>query len=277
LRNKPAALFLLLAAALAAPAAATVDLFPRPNEIFPVLIADPRHIQLSASYYRLDGRDTSDLALGHAWGLTRWRSGMNQDWLWETDLEAMGTSRFALGGGVNEFETVDFFAAMPVTVRRGDASFKGTLFHESSHLGDDYIRRTGDAGFRYSTEGLRAQAALEPCPFARAYAGASYLLHTVPAPERWSLQSGLEASTRDLLGWSKNVPLNLFLAEDLQWHERLRWNMDSHTVAGVKIRFRESPTRAMRVQAGYFIGHSPYGEFFARRTHYADLSVSFEL
>lgn len=276
MRNRRPALFLLLAAALAAPAAAGVDLFPRPNEVFPLLIADPRHIQLSASYYRLDGRDTSDLALGHAWGLTRWRGGMNQDWLWEADLEAMAYSRFALGGGVNEFETVDFFANLPVTVRRGDASFKGGLFHESSHLGDDYIRRTGDAGFRYSAEGLRAQAALEPCPFARAYAGAAYRIHAVPSPERWSLQSGVEAFSRDL-GWSKNVPMTLFLAEDLQWHEHVRWNADSHTVAGVKIRFRESPTRAMRVQAGYFTGHSPFGEFFARRTHYADLSVAFEL
>lgn len=275
MRNRPAAL-LLLAAALAAPAAATVDLFPRPNEIFPLLIADPRHIQLSASYYRLEGRNTSDIALGHAWGLTRWRSGMSQDWLWESDLEGMAYSRFRIAGGVNDFETVDFLAGLPVTVRRGDVSFKGTLFHESAHLGDDYVRRTGDAGYRYSTEGLRAQAALEPCPRSRVYAGAEYLLHSVPAPERWSAQAGLEATSRDL-GWSRNVPMNLFLAEDLQWHERVRWNPDSHVVAGVKIRFRESPTRAMRVQAGYFTGHSPYGEFFARRAHYADLSVAFEL
>jgi hypothetical protein len=266
----------LLLAALAAPAAAAVDLFPRPNEIFPALIADPRHIQLSASYYRLDGRNTSDLALGHAWGLTRWRTGQNQDWLWETDLEGMATSRFHIAGGVNEFETVDFLAGLPVTVRRGDVSFKGGLFHQSSHLGDDYIRRTGDSGFRYSVEGLRAQAALEPCAFARAYAGAEYLLHSVPSPRRWSLQGGLEASSPDL-GLSKEVPTSLFVAEDLQWKERVAWNTDSHTLAGVKIRFRESPTRALRVAFGYFTGHSPYGQFYAGRTHYADLSLSLEL
>lgn len=263
-------------AALAAPAGATVDLFPRPNEVFPVLIADPRHVQLSASYYRLDGENTSDLALGHAWGLTRWRSGMNQDWLWETDLEAMAVSRFRLGGGVNEFETVDFLAALPVAARRGDASFKGSLFHRSSHLGDDYIRRTGNTGSRFSVEGLNGQAALEPCPYSRAYAGAEYLLHTVPARGRWSLQGGLELSSPDL-GLSKEVPTSLFVAEDLQWKERVAWNTDSHTSAGVKIRFRESPSRAARVAVGYFTGHSPYGQFYARRTHYADLSVSFEL
>lgn len=267
---------LLLAAVLAAPAAAAVDLFPRPNEVFPVLVADPRHIQLSASYYRLDGRDVSDVALGHAWGLTRGRLGLDQSWLWETDIEGMAYSRFRLGGGVNEFETIDFFADLPVTVRRGDVSFKATLFHESSHLGDDYIRRTGDPGFRYSTEGLRAQAAIEPLGVLRVYGGPEYLLHTVPSPDRWSLQAGFELTSEDLR-LSKEVPTRLYLAEDLQWHERVRWNMDSHLVGGVKIGFRESPSRAMRVQAGWFDGHSPYGQYYARRAHYLDLSVSLEL
>ena len=273
--NKLTAL-LLTFAALAAPAAANVDLFPRPNEIFPALVADPRHIQLSASYYRLDGQNTSDIALGRAWGLTRWRSGENQDWLWEFDLEGMAYSRFRLGGGANEFETVDFLGNLPVTVRRGDVSFKSGLFHQSSHLGDDYIRLTGDTGFRYSVEGLRAQAALDPWRFARGYIGSEYLLHTVPSHGRWSVQSGIELSSGDL-EWSKGAPTSLFLAEDLQWHERVQWNPDSHLVAGIKLSFRESPARAVRVAVGYFTGHSPFGEFFARRTHYADLSVSLEL
>jgi hypothetical protein len=274
LRSKRAVF--LLAAALAAPAAAKVDLLPRPNEIFPVLIADPRHIQLSASYYRLDGRNTSDIALGHAWGFSRWRSGENQDWLWESDLEGMAYSRFHLGGGVNEFETADFFASLPVTVRRGDVSFKGALFHRSSHLGDDYIRRTGDTGFRSSMEGLSLQAALEPCRFARVYGGAEYLLHTLPSPRRWSLQSGLEGDSGDL-HWSRRAAASLFVAEDVQWHERVEWNPDSHTLAGVKLSFRESPARALRIAVGYFVGHSPFGDFYTRRTHYADLSVSLEL
>lgn len=267
----------LLAAALAAPAAAaSVDLFPRPNEIFPLLIADPRHVQLSASYYRLEGRDASDIALGHSWGLTRWRSGALQDWLWESDVEGMAYSRFRIGGGVNEFETVDFLGALPVTARRGDVSFKGELFHESSHLGDDYIRRTGSQGFRFSEEGLRLQGALEPRRWARAYGGGAYLLHDVPAGGPWSAQGGLEMVSDDA-GWSKEVRTRFFLAQDFQWRQNVRWGMDSHTVAGVTLGFRESLTRATRLQVGYFDGRSPFGQFYTRRTRYADASISFEL
>ncbi len=265
---------LLLLAAL--PAAAGVDSAPRPNEIFPVLVADPRHIQLSASYYRLGGRDESDLALGHAWGLKRGRLGDMQDWLWEADLEGMAYSRFHLGGGVNEFETADLYLGLPLTGRRGDVSFKAALFHEDSHLGDDYIRRTGSTGYRYSTEGLDAQAAVDPFDFLRVYGGASYLLHTVPAPGRWSTQAGVELTSDDL-HLSKKATTRLFVAEDLQSHQRVRWNLDSHLVGGVKLGLPDSPSRALRVQAGWFDGHSSFGQFYAAREQRVELTASFEL
>ncbi|MFX8868193.1 DUF1207 domain-containing protein, partial [Acinetobacter baumannii] len=75
-------------------------------------------------------------------------------------------------GGVNEFETVDFFANVPVEARYGLWSGRATLFHESSHLGDDFIRRTGTTGYRYSVEGLKIVNSLDLCRFLRVYAGA---------------------------------------------------------------------------------------------------------
>lgn len=267
----------LLLAALTLPAAAeSLDLFPRPNEIFPLLIADPRHIQIAASYYRLDGANTSDVALGHSWGISRWRAGDMQDWLWEVDVEGMAYSRFRVGGGVNEFETVDFFLNLPVTVRRGDVAFKGTVFHESSHLGDDYIRRTGNTGFRYSNEGLRLQTSLEPRRWGRLYAGSTYLFHRVPDERDLSAQGGFELFTDDLTR-TKRARTRLFVGQDFQSHQDVKWNVDSHTVAGVKLNFRENLTRAMRFQLGYFDGHSPFGQFYTKREHYFDLSLVFEL
>ncbi|MDE2492044.1 MAG: DUF1207 domain-containing protein [Elusimicrobia bacterium] len=280
-RSKALLAALLLAAPALAPRparAGELDLFPRPNEIFPLLLADPRQIQLSASYYRLDGQNTSDIALGHSWGLTRGRVGTGTPlpWLWEADVEGMAYSRFKVAGGVNEFQTVDFFANLPVTVRRGGVAFKGVLFHESSHLGDDYIRRTGDTGFRYSSEGLRGLASLDVSPVLRLYGGSEWLIHRVPAVGRWTLQAGVELVSPDL-GWSAQAPTHLFLAEDLQSHERVAWNVDSHLVCGLRLGFRKNPTRSMRFQLGWFDGHSPYGQFYAQRTHYADVSLVFEL
>jgi hypothetical protein len=270
-----AALLVLLAAPAGAQKQPRLKLFPAANEVFPRLLADPRQVQLSASYYRLRGRDISDVGLGHSWGLGRWRGGPQQSMLWELDVEGMAYSRFHVKGGVNEFETVDFVANLPLTMRRGDVSFKGTLFHESSHLGDDYIRRTGRTGFRYSTEGVRLLAALEPHRMVRAYAGGSYLLHAVPVMEKGTLQAGAELMSDDL-GWTKRLPIRAFAGQDVQWRERVGWNPDSRTVAGLKFGIKDG-TRALRVQAGHFRGHSPFSQFFREREQYTDFSLVLEL
>jgi hypothetical protein len=138
----------------------------------------------------------------------------------------MAYSRFQIGGGINEFETVDFFANLPVTVRHDDVSFKGTLYHESSHLGDDYIRETGSTGFRSSNEGVRLQGAYEPKRYARVYGGANYLIHTVPVVGPWSGQAGLEFFTDDLTK-TKRGRTRLFLAQDFQSHPVARGPLPS--------------------------------------------------
>lgn len=251
-----------------------VAAFPKGGEVFLPLLADPREIQLSASYYRR-GENDADVALGHSWGLVRWRTGILSDWLWQLDVEGMAYSRVLVGGGVDELETVDFFANLPVEVRRGPVSFKAELFHENSDLADGYIRNTGDVGFRYSVEGARGLAALEPCRFLRVYAGPNWLIHSVPAPQRWTLQSGFELTSDDL-HWSSRAPVRLFLAQDVQSRQNVQWNVDSNAVAGLKIGLPDS-THTLRVQFGYFTGHSPFGEFYARKEHYADFGLSFDL
>lgn len=266
------AVWLLLAASSAQAAGVHYEAFPR-SDLFPLLLADPRQIQISASYYRLAGKDISDLALGHSWGMARWHS-PQEAWTWQWDVEAMAISRFEVAGAVNEFQTIDFFANLPLEARHGKCSGKFMLFHESSHLGDDFIRRTGDSGFRYSIDGLRATLALEPFEFLRLYGGGTYLLHTVPAPERGAFQAGFELTSREL-GLFKNYPTHAYLAQDLQSHQNVRWNLNSRSVLGLRVGFKKA-LRSMRFHAGYFDGHSPYGQFFAKREHYADIGISFD-
>lgn len=266
------ALFLL--AASAAGQQTPFAAFPDAEDVFRQPVADPRRIQLSAAYYRLRGDDVSDIALGHSWAMARWRP-RERDWTWQWNLEAMAFSRFTLGGDVNEFQAIDFFGHLPLEARRGRFSARGLIFHESSHLGDDYIRRTGDTGVRYSIDGLRAQAAWDWTRRLRTYAGTAYLLHTVPSPKRWNLQAGFEMLSADL-ELLKDYPVRLFVAQDFQWHERVQWNMDSRSLVGFRFGFKGT-VRAMRLYLGYFDGHSPFGQFYARREHYADIGISLEL
>lgn len=261
----------LLAFAANAAAAPAVDVFPRSDQVFQQLKADPRAIGLGASYYRMDGKHHSDIALGHSWGMTRWRSS-SERWTWQWNIEAMAYSRFTLSGALNSFETVDFFGNLPLAVRHGKFSARAMLFHESSHLGDDYIRRTGDQGFRYSIDGLRLTLAHDLTAWARAYAGGTYLLHTVPDPARKSAQAGVEL-TSGKLGWSKMYPLRLFAAQDLQYREATGYRTNSRTVAGVIIGFDSVP-RSMRIYGGRYEGYSAFGQLYRRKESYTDIGIS---
>lgn len=247
------------------------EVFPEADQVFARLLADPRRVQTSARYYRLNGRNIGDVALGNTWGLLRWTKG---DVAVQWNVEGMAYSRFKVAGGVNEFETVDFFLNLPLDVRRGPFSGQLVLFHESSHLGDDYIRRTGDVGFRYSVEGVRALASAELARLLRLYAGPTFLIHTVPGQPSGSLQWGLELRSAELKRWMRH-PFYLYLAQDFHAKSQVKWNVNSNTEVGVRLAF-DQVIRSMRVFTGYFEGHSPFGQFYREREHYWNLGISFD-
>jgi hypothetical protein len=187
----------------------------------------------------------------------------------------MAYSRFRITEGVNEFQTVDFQGGLPLSVRRDGFSGKLTFYHESAHLGDDYIRRTNDRGFRYSREGFKGLLSLESrSGSARAYGGGFYLVHVVPTVGRSGIQAGAEFQ-----GCPRRLLARLFrfyLAQDLQYHADVAWAANSRTEGGLRIAFKDSP-RAMRFHVGYFTGHSAFGQFFLRRENWWDLGLDFEL
>jgi len=249
------------------------DVFPA-SRVFQPLLADPREIHLGASYYRLRGHNDADVALGHSWGMTRWKSAAGS-WVWQWDIEGMAYSRFQVSGGVNKFETVDFFANLPLEVKHGTLSGKFYLYHESSHLGDDYIRDTGNTGFRYSVEGVRGIISDDVCPHLRVYGGGGYLFHSIPTPQRGTLQGGFELTGPDFQ-WHWFYSVRPYLAEDVQSHANVQWNVNSNSVLGLRFGFPDT-TRAMRAFIGYFVGHSPYGQFYSLPEHYAYVGLGFDL
>lgn len=280
--TRRAVLVLFFAALLSTPSTAeTKDfvygVFPPSDEIFRRVPADPRQAQTSVRYYRSAGENMGDVALGNTWGLMRWsKPGDRASWTYQLSAEGMGYSRFLLSGGINEFQAIDFFLNIPLEVRRGRYSSRTTLFHESAHLGDDYIRRTGDRGFRYSVEGLGHLASLSPRPHLRVYGGGSVLLHQIPAGQDGTLQTGVELRTSDLhWNWLPDHECWIFLAQDFQWKGRADWRTNSKTVLGMRVG-AERVVRAFRMHIGYFEGRSEFGQFFNIPEHFFDLGITFD-
>ena len=252
--------------------AADYSVFPETDRIFHRLLADPRQVQTSARYYQQSGDDLADIALGNSWGMVRWDGPSLGGWRLQWNVEGMAYTRFRLGGGINEFQTIDFFGNLPLEARSGIYSGKLVLFHESSHLGDDYIRRTGDLGTRYSVEGWSLIASVEPHPLLRLYGGGGDLLHSVPAGQGGMLQFGLELRTPDF-NTATRYPKHLYLAEDVRWFDRVEWNPTANTEIGIRITY-SGVIRSLRVHVGNLRGHSEFGQFYKRTENYVNLGIS---
>lgn len=270
-----------LAALLSLPAAASAQDFvygviPETDQLFTRLLADPRAPQTTVKYYRLSGLDMVDAALGNTWGAARyrWAGADGDDWFFQLNVAGMAYSRFHATGGVNEFQTTDFFAEFPLEVRRGRFSAQVLAFHESSHLGDDYIRRTHDTGFRYSVEGVRTALAYDLLPKLKVYVGGMGFVHDVPSGQGGAAQWGFEARSGEL-GWTKRHECWLYLAQDFQNQGRAGWNLDSTTSLGLRVG-EPKVVRDLRFHLDYYDGRSQFGQFFASREAGWSLGVTFD-
>jgi hypothetical protein len=253
-------------------------IFPDPNRLFHILLADPRSTRSLLRWYQHESFNLADVALGNSWGQTRWERAQDPEsnWRFQWNIEGMAYSRFHLKGAVNEFETVDFFVNLPLEMRRGPFSAKVVLFHESSHLGDDYIRRTGSTGFRYSIEGFQAFASYDVHPLVRVYGGALAMIRAIPSQQAGEFQAGFELRSRRR-PW---IPVKdhdswYYLAQDVQSKGRAAWNISSNTEIGIRFGMDRLFSSA-RVFGSYYGGKSEFGQFFFFNESFFSCGISFD-
>lgn len=242
---------------------AEISWFPQGDELFKKLLADPEEVKISAEYFRLNDSNTVDVSLGHTWGGVRWSSGAEGSWWAQLDISGVMTPRFLVSTNVNQLEAIDFFLNLPLEIRRGIFSARATLYHESGHLGDNLIARTGRERITYSREGFQLLAAVELWKSLRLYGGLTELLHNIPDVGNLELQAGFEWRGADL-GLFKDHESLLYLAEDLQSKEEVGWNINTNTEIGAEFGFKGN-NRGLRIFLNYFDGHSTFGQFFKER------------
>src|SRR5215510_2433521 len=127
---------------------ATGTVFFPEDQIFCPLIADPKEPRSFVSFLRgrfrsLDhpsGRDTSigSVGLGDDFGLVR-RGGPSAGEGVQLDVEGAIFAQFDLGSSSNDLINADYLVGIPLAFRRSGFSMRARIFHQSSHLGDEFL------------------------------------------------------------------------------------------------------------------------------------------
>ncbi|MGH7391036.1 MAG: DUF1207 domain-containing protein [Candidatus Rokuibacteriota bacterium] len=240
--------------------------------LFWPLIADPRWPHFSATYqHYLDDPDVGDVgavSFGETFTLHRWH--LAPHWL-EIGVQAGVFAIFDLNA---DFDLInaDYFVAAVLGYRWDKLSALARVFHQSSHLGDEFLlTRSNVNRVNLSYEGIDARISYELWDdVLRPYVGGGYLFRRDPTGlEPWSVQYGLE------FRWpGREARIRPIAAVDLQHREENEWGADFSLRAGVQIG-STLQARAMQILLEYFSGHSPNGQFYERKIEYLGLGVHF--
>lgn len=242
------------------------------DDVFRPLFADPKQPQFFATYQSVRVRDAKTAAnvgsvgFGENFGFHTSRRGCDG---WQVGILAGVFAQFDLDAPSSDLINADYVFGIPLSWRNGAWSSRVRLYHQSSHVGDEFLLgRPGFNRVNLSFEEVEALLSYD-YQWLRVYGGAGYLLHREPDLDRSRAQWGLELRgptvrspvlTRELPG----LQMTPLLGADFKAFDELDWTVNSNVVAGLEWS-REGAPRRFRILVNYYHGFNPYGQFFAQK------------
>lgn len=141
-------------------------------------------------------------------------------WSLAGEVVAGAFSRFDLESTDNEFLEVHYRAALRLRAGRGPVAARLSLYHVSSHLGDEHQERTGRSPISTSREGLELLVQGTPLPGLAVHAGPGLLFRSSRGLESPSVRAGAEWRRPDGGGaWYAAAEVHAW--SELGWDPRL--------------------------------------------------------
>jgi hypothetical protein len=249
------------------------------GHLFRPLLADPRWAHFSAAYRNyvgnnIDGNHNGSVSFGET--LPFYRANFGQSIAqWEVGLQAGVFSDFNLGAPSTDLINTDFIASLYSSFRVNEASAFARLYHQSSHLGDEFLLRelTDLERINLSYEGVDLRLSYELPYGVRVYGGGGGIFRKEPSTIKpWSVQYGMEFRSP----WRmESASIRPILAVDFKNHEQNNWNADISARAGFQFDNYQSFNRRLQFLIEYFNGHSPTGQFFREKVEYVGFGAHY--
>jgi len=248
------------------------------GRLFNPLWADPRWAHFSAAYNNYLGdeeiNDVGAVSFGESFGLLGGSAGAHGRW--QIDFQAAVFGVFDLNAESKDLVNADYWVGIPVSYRNGNFSAMARVFHQSSHLGDEFLlRRQNIDRVNLSYESIDLKTSYEFDNGFRLYGGAGYLFHREPADlEPWSTQIGTEYA----FPMTYKLPffgtaLRPVAAVDLQNRQENNWRADLSLRGGIQFENPVAKSQQVQLMLEYFNGRSPNGQFYDRAIEYVGLGM----
>lgn len=246
------------------------------SPLFQPLLADPRWPHFSASFQRYINNDqlknVASTSFGESIGLYRFRGPLESTI--QLGIHAGVFSIFDLDSQSFDLINADYMVGIPLTFKKGNFANMTRIFHQSSHLGDEFLLRgQTDERINLSYESVNNLSSYHlPAGF-RIYAGGGYIFHKDPSDlDPWSTQAGMEF--RSPWFWLKGA-LRPVAAVDVQNRQESNWSTDVSARAGIQFENPDFFSRKLQLLFEYYNGKSPNGQFYESNIEYFGLGLHF--
>lgn len=247
-----------------------INLLPE-RSLFAPLLADPREAHFLVSYQRYraptQAFNAASVAFGEYFPVasgTVGRFGTSQ-----IGIQGAVFALFNLDASSSDLVNADYWIGVPLSARRGPWSIRARFYHQSSHLGDEFL--LGNPGVNrvnLSYEAVDAHLSYD-WDRVRVYGGLGYLVHSEPSDlKRAYAQAGAEYVNPGAAG-----RLDFIAAIDLRSSAELDWRIGRAIQAGLEL--RNASTRRTRLMLETYSGHSPNGQFYRDRLRYTGIGIYF--
>ena len=233
------------------------------GEIFQPIVADTKEPHFSAGFrnVKTDGPleefTAALVSYGEHFGLARWESSGQKKW----QVSVLGAvfAQFNMDSDSADLINADYTIGFAGTHRHGPVSWRFRLFHQSTHLGDEFLLSEDEVErVNFSLEAIDLAGSYEWEQW-RALAGVLYILHVDPRNvDNTGVQFGLEFNDTEtqLLGgrWLSGI--------DLQMWDQQQWGINTSIRTGIEYGRQGSGNRRIRVMLTAYDGKIPFGQFY---------------
>ena len=188
-------------------------------------------------------------------------------------LDLAGAVFAQLNLGLPSFDLInqDYLVGLPLTFRRGGFSGRLRVYHQSSHLGDEFLLARQPERVNLSFESLELLLSQEVGPV-RVYGGGETFFRREPEELASRLvHAGAEFHQPVFGGLAAVAALDVKAVDDQGWITS--WSA-SAGMEVARIGGAGHPSRAISLVAEYYDGAAPYGQFYRDNIQYWGLALT---
>ena len=261
------------------PGRATVR-FPS-GDLFTPPLADQKQPRFHTTWQRWRTRsgtfDIASVGFGEKFGLVRWPRGHAGDG-WQLGISGAVFAIFNLDTPSMDLLNADYYVGFPISYRSGRWSGRIRLFHQSSHLGDEFLLQPQDTQpvppaprVNLSYEAVELLGSYES-DGARVYAGGTHIVAIDPSGYgRNRVQAGVEYRGNPVHWRTSRLVAGL----DVEAWSETDWDRDWSAKAGLLFRSPYGEARSTQLLLEYYNGHAPHGQFFQVDVRYYGIGIAY--